>query len=121
MAAGDEFVDAGHLAHTECGLQFGHAVVVAEVDLLVIPSPVRLLSHFFRIAGNAVTAQQGKFGGKLRAVGEGGAAFGGGDDFDGVETEYGDVAILAVTHSAALITAANGVGRVFDDFETVFF
>lgn len=38
-----------------------------------------------------------------------------------VETEYGDVAILAVADFPALITAANGVGRVFDDFETVFF
>ena len=56
VAAGDEFVDAGHLAHAEGGLQFGHAVVVAEVDLLVIPSAIRLLGHFFGIAGDTVAA-----------------------------------------------------------------
>ena len=56
VAAGEELVDAGHLAHSEGGLQFGHAVVVAEVDLLVIPSAVRLLSHFFGIAGDTVAA-----------------------------------------------------------------
>ena len=119
VATGDEFVDALHLAHAEGGLQFGHVVVVAEVDLLVIPSPVRLLGHFFGIAGDTVAAQQGEFGGKLRAVGEGGTAFGGGDDFDGVEAEYGDVAVSAVADFAALIAAADGVGRVFNDFEAV--
>ena len=52
-------------------------------------------------------------------VGEAGAAFGGGDDFDGVEAEYGDVAVSAVADFAAAVAGADGVGGVFNDFEAV--
>lgn len=52
-------------------------------------------------------------------VGEASAAFGGGDDFNGVEAEYGDVAVSAVADFAAAVAGADGVGGVFDDFEAV--
>jgi len=40
VAAGDVIVEAGHLADAERGLQFGHAVVEAEINLLVVPGAV---------------------------------------------------------------------------------
>ena len=119
VAARDKFVQPRHLAYAEGGLQFGHAVVVAEFYLLVIPCAVGFVRHFIWVAGDAVAAQAGKGVGEFGAVGQAGAAFGGGDDFDGVEAEYGDVAVFAIADFAALIACADGVGGVFDDFKAV--
>jgi len=56
---------------------------------------------------------------QVKAVGQGHAAFAGGDDLDRVEAEHGDVAVAAIADWLVLVFAAYGVGGVFDDLETV--
>ncbi|MNJ50303.1 hypothetical protein D3C77_455720 [compost metagenome] len=44
-----------HLTNTQRGLQFSHTVIEAEIDLLVIPGTISLMSHLLRVTGYAVT------------------------------------------------------------------
>ena len=54
MTARHELIQAIHLAVAKSGLQLGHAVIEAQVDLLVVPGAVRLMSHQTRITGDAM-------------------------------------------------------------------
>ena len=119
MAASNVLVQALHLGHAQSGLQFGHAVVEAQIDLLVVPRTIRFAGHLRRVTGNAVTAQQGHFIGQCFIVGQCHAAFGGGDDFYRMKAEYGDVAVTGVTDELTLVFATNGVRCIFNNLESI--
>ncbi|MNR68808.1 hypothetical protein D3C85_1936030 [compost metagenome] len=57
MTTGYILVQTLHLGNSQCGLQFGHPVVEAEIDLLIVPGAVSLVGHLRRVAGDAVAAQ----------------------------------------------------------------
>ena len=45
VTTSDEGIQSIHLAHAKCCLKFGHPVVEAQIHLLVVPGPVRLVGH----------------------------------------------------------------------------
>ena len=118
MAACNERVQTLHLANPEGSLNFGHAVVVAKLDLLVIPSTVRFMCHQRRVTSDAMAAEQLHTLREVGVVGHRQPAFRSGDDFHRMETENGDVAILTSADFATLITATDCVRGIFDYLET---
>ena len=120
MTARHKFVQPLQLAQTQSSLHFGHTVIEAQIDLLVIPRAVASAFHFVRITRDAVRPQQRDFVRQIRAVGQAHAALAGGDDFHGMETEHGDVAVLPAAHRAAAITCAHCVRSVFNHRHAVF-
>ena len=107
------------LAQAQRGVQFGHAVVEAEIDLFVVPRPIRRAFHRCRLARDAVAAQQRHAFSELAVVRQRHAAFGAGDDLHRVEAEHDDVAVARVTDRPALITAADGMRCILDDAKAV--
>lgn len=59
MAAGDKVVEAAHLARPEGRLDVCHAVIEAQLDLLVVPGAVGLLRHEGGLFGDAMGAKEG--------------------------------------------------------------
>ena len=120
MTARHKFVQPLQLAQTQSSLHFGHTVIEAQIDLLVIPRTIASTFHFVRIARDAVRPQQRDFVRQIRAVGQAHGALAGGDDFHGMETEHSDVAVLPAAHCAAAITCAHRVRCVFNHGHAVF-
>ncbi|MNR27978.1 hypothetical protein D3C85_1452770 [compost metagenome] len=119
MATGNVLLQARYLAYAQCTLKVSHAIVVAKINLLVIPRAFHFLGHQRGIAGNAMTAQQVHTLGQSSVIGQCHATFSGGNDFYRMEAEDSDVAIAAVTNRLALVFTTNGVGSIFDDLEAV--
>ena len=120
MTALDIRMQPGHLADPEYGLHIGHPIVVAKIDLLIIPRAVGLAFHERRITGDPMAAQQAEAGREMAVICQSHTAFGGSDDLYRVEAEDGDVAVATVAYGLPLVAAADGVGRILDDAETIF-
>src|SRR3954470_21048079 len=101
MAPRDRFVETPRLAEAQACLQIRHPVVVAELDLLVVPRPVRPMRHLRRFARDAVASEKLQAPREPGVICEGHAAFGGGHDLYRVEAEHCDFAVLAAAHRLA--------------------
>src|SRR6476646_8708076 len=100
-------------------MQVGHAVVEAELLLLVIPCAVGRMRDVGRVARDAVRAQILHALREPRVTGERGAPLAGGDDLYRMEAEHRDVAVLAAANRLAAVAGAERVRGVLDDAEAV--
>src|SRR5213075_1262113 len=96
IASLDIFIEPRELTDAQRRVEIGHAVVIAERELLVIPRGIRFLVHAFRSPRDAVSTQHRHAPCKLIVVRERQPAFRGGNDLHGMKTEYRDVRPLAV-------------------------
>src|SRR6056297_3947078 len=120
MALFDEAAQTLDLAGAKRGLQVRHAIVQAQVELLVIPGAVGVTGHAAGIAGDAVTSKHLKAV-RQRIVARGDdAAFCGGDDLDRVKGKHAGIRIAAIADRGAVITGADRVRGVFDDAKAIF-
>ena len=119
VATVDKFIEALELAVPEGGLEIRHAVVVAELDLLVVPGPVGLVGHPVGIPGDPVAAEEAHAVGEVGILGDGHAALPCRDHLDGMEAEHGDVRKPAGPDLLVAVGSPEGVGGVLEDAEAV--
>ncbi len=109
MPAGNVVRQALQLTDAECRLNISHAVVVTELDLLVIPRAIRHLCHFRSIARDAVGSQSRHAVRKPRVIGHRHTTFGSGNELYWVKAEHRNITVTTTANELVPIAATNRV------------
>ena len=118
MPLRNEFIKPPHLADAQRRLNIGHAIVVAEIDLLVVPDLFcRAGIHKIRRARDAVGTVAHHPLRKGRIVGDAHTPFPRRHHLHRMEAEDRDVAVAAVPYGFIPVATADGVRSILDDPE----
>ena len=104
-----KLIQSIHLAIAQGCLHFCHAIVISQINLLVIPRSIRFMCHQGSITSNTMTSIKAQLLIQFLIIGEHHTTFSSGNNLHRMKAEYCHIRVSTASHLGVQIVCSNSM------------